>query len=378
MSRRKPHKSQINPMINPSFRTASLVSTAFFLVICASSSAQTPSNIEAAEYDSEGNRWFISNNSSLLETSDGGSSYAYFGAAIATHGMEALDGHLFALGANVIRAYNLETAELVGSHSIPGAAFLNGMGSRPGELVVSDFSSGKLHRVNVSDPTNMYSTVLINNTGTTPNGVVIDEANDRAVIVNWGSSAPILAVDLSTEELSTVVANTGLGNLDGIDMDGEGRFYVSSWSPARITRYSNDFSTSESVVQGAGSGLANPADISYSLETDTLGVANSGNGIPSFHFFGSTSEINSTPEWHDSVFWDGQQLHMECHISGDWNLSAYSATGQLIDQQQLTLPAAPVTVTPERLGWKTGTAHIWNVVTPTGQSFSVRPGPRQW
>jgi sugar lactone lactonase YvrE len=122
----------------------------------------------------------------------------------------------------------------------------------------------------------MSSTVLINNTGTTPNGVVIDEANDRAVIVNWGSSAPILAVDLSTEELSTVVANSGLGNLDGIDMDGEGRFYVSSWSPARITRYSNDFSTSESVVQGAGSGLANPADISQQWEWHTI--------VPLFRF----------------------------------------------------------------------------------------------
>ena len=365
-------------MINLSFRIGSLVSSTFFLVICASSSAQTPSNIEAAEYDSEGDRWFISNNSSLLETSDGGSSYAYFGSATATHGMETLDGHLFALGNNVIRAYNLETAQLVGSHSIPGAAFLNGMGSRTGELVVSDFSSGKLHRVNVSDPTNMYSTILINNTGTTPNGVVIDEANDRAVIVNWGSSAPILAVDLSTEELSTVVANTGLGNLDGIDMDGEGRFYVSSWSPARITRYSNDFSTSESVVQGAGSGLANPADISYSVETDTLGVANSGNGTPSFHFFGSTNDIGSLPESNDSVVWDGQQLRMECHIAGDWNLSAYSATGQLVNHQQLALPAVPVTVTPERLGWKTEIAHIWNIVMPTGQSFTVRPGPRQW
>ena len=62
-------------------------------------------------------------------------------------------------------------------------------------------------------------------------------------MVNWGFSASILAIDLTTEEQTTVVANTGLGKLDGVDIDGAGRFYVSSWSPARITRYSNDFAS---------------------------------------------------------------------------------------------------------------------------------------
>ena len=32
--------------------------------------AQTPNNIEAVEYDPDGNRWFVSNGSSLLVTED--------------------------------------------------------------------------------------------------------------------------------------------------------------------------------------------------------------------------------------------------------------------------------------------------------------------
>lgn len=355
-------------------------STALGIILFVTSTlgvAQTPSNIEAAEYDSSENRWFISNNTSLLETSDGGTSYSYFGDATASHGMEVIDGHLFALGNNVIRAYDLESAELIGSHSIPGAGFLNGMGSRTQELVVSDFSNGRLHRVDISDPANMTSSVLIANTGTTPNGVVIDEANDRAIVVNWGGSASIIAVDLTTEVQSTVFANTGLGNLDGVDMDGQGRFYVSSWSPARITRYSNDFGVSESVVQGAGSGLANPADISYSIETDTLGVANSGNGTPSFHSFGATSSIPQT-EAKESVQWNGQQLSLESHLAGQWSLSSFSLSGQLLAFKMLELPSARVQISPERLGWPQRTADIWRIVSPTGRAYAVRPGPRQW
>jgi hypothetical protein len=380
MSPHKTHSTLLKPlnlMNNSSIPIRVLTIGIALIAINASAFAQTPGNIEAAEYDPTGNRWFISNNSSLLETSDGGESYAYFGNATASHGMEVIDGHLFALGNNVIRAYELETAALIGSYSIPGAGFLNGMGSRAQELVVSDFSNGKIHRVDITDPANMSSTVLVNNTGTTPNGVVIDEGNNRAIVVNWGGSASILAIDLTTEEQSTVVANTGLGNLDGVDMDGEGRFYVSSWSPARITRYSNDFTSSESVVQGAASGLSNPADISYSIETDTLGVANSGNGTPSFHSFESTSDI-SQPENTESVIWDGQQLRIEPNLAGTWNLSSYSTSGQLMAFKELELPNAPIRISPERLGIQNNSGAIWRIVSPSGKTYSVKMGPRQW
>ena len=42
------------------------------------------------------------------------------------------------------------------------------MGSRSGELVISDFSNGKLHRVDITDPANMTTEVLVNATGQHP------------------------------------------------------------------------------------------------------------------------------------------------------------------------------------------------------------------
>jgi hypothetical protein len=336
--------------------------------------SQTPGNIEAAEYDPTQDRWFISNNTSLLVTEDAGATYAYFGSATATHGMEVIDGHLFSIGNNVVRAYDLETAALVGSVSIPGAGFLNGMGSRSGELVVSDFATGKLHRINITDPANMATEVLVNATGTTPNGVVIDEANNRALVVNWGANAPILDVDLTSGEFSQIVPNTGLGNLDGIDMDGTGQFYVSSWSPARITRYSNDFTVVETVVQGAASGLSNPADISYAIETDTLGVANSGNGTPSFHGFGATSGLLMLEASSEAVQWHANSLMLQSPVSGSWSIQVYNTAGQLQEEASLELPAAPVRIAPDRLGWAVHAHDIWRVQAPSGQTYAVRPG----
>lgn len=353
----------------------SILLTPLLLGAASAALAQTPSIIEAAEYDPTENRWFISNSSSILETSDGGATYAYFGSASATHGMEVVDGHLFAIGNNVVRAYDLATAEMVGSLTIPGAGFLNGMGSRSGELVISDFSNGKLHRVDISDPANMATEVLVNATGTTPNGVVIDDANNRAIVVNWGGNAPILDVDLETGEFS-IVLNSGLGNLDGVDMDAEGRFYVSSWSPARITRYANDFSVAETVVQGAGTGLANPADISYAVETDTLGVANSGNGTPSFHFFG---DVSSVEEMDAQAYarWTPDGLTLSSPVAGIWHIECFNRAGQLLDSHRIELPNAPTRIAPERLPWDDAVHPIWHITAPTGEQMSVRPGPRQ-
>ena len=198
------------------------------------SSAQTPGNIEAVECDPASDRWFVSNGSSLLVTEDLGENWSFFGEAQASHGMEVLNGHLYAIGDNVIRAYDLETADEVGSLSIPGVGFLNGMGSHSdGFLVVSDFSSGRLYTVDVTEPQQMEHSLLAGNFGATPNGVVIDEANFRAGVVCWGNNADILSVDLESGDVTPLVDGTGMGNLDGVDLDGEGRFYVSSWSPTR-------------------------------------------------------------------------------------------------------------------------------------------------
>ena len=285
-----------------------------FISLLGCVTAQTPDNIEAVEYD-PWKRWFVSG-SSLLMTSAKALA-GFLGDAQASHGMEVLNGHLFAIGTDVIRAYDLETAEEVGELTIPGTAFLNGMGSHSdGRLVVSDFGSGRLYTVDVSDPEEMTHALLAGNFGATPNGVVIDEAGNRAIVVCWGSNADILGFNLESGDMTTLVNGTGLGNLDGIDVDGSGRYYVSSWSPTRITRYSSDFAVAETVVTGS-SGLSSPADISYAVEMDTLGVANSGTDEVTFHGFegASTGIAEESPAW--AACRRGNQMQVMLP-AGDW------------------------------------------------------------
>lgn len=304
-----------------------------FFALALPSLSQTPTNIEAVEYDPSGNRWFVSNGSSLLVTSDQGASWSFFGEAQASHGMEVMGGVLYAIGSNVIRAYDLSNAQQLGVLVIPGVGFLNGMGSDGnGLLVVSDFSSGRLYKVDAADPASMSHSILAGDFGETPNGVVVDAENNRAIVVCWGFSAPILAVDLESGEVSTVVENTGLGNLDGIDNDGQGGYYVSSWSPTRVTRFTEEFTQSETAVTGA-SGLSSPADISYAMELDTLGVANSGNNQVTFHGFGTTSAVES-PALAWSASHSGDRLTLNTPSVGEVKIQWMDVTGRVVFERR--------------------------------------------
>jgi hypothetical protein len=327
-----------------------LLSALIAVLIATPTLAQTPSNIEAVEYDPNGSQWFVScGASTMLSTSDLGDTWEYFGSAHATHGMEVMGNVLFVLDNNLIRAYDINTADQIGSASVIGAGFLNGMGNDGnGMLIISDFYTGRILKVDATDPADMIVSTLVGNTGTTPNGIVVDTENGRAVIVNWGGNADILAVDLETGAVTTLVNGTGLGNCDGIDMDSDGRYYVSSWIPNRITRFSNDFSQTETVVS---SGLNSPADISFDETNHILGVANSGSDQVTFHQFEAeiigVDIIDSNEESEVALI--GNNLAFEVSQPGNYNISAFTLSGKLLDSMDIDIPAGKTNVSLDRL-----------------------------
>lgn len=236
---------------------------------------QSLSGVESVEYDPINNRYLASSDGSSIVAIAPNGGLSYFGAgAVASYGMEVMNGTLFTIHGSTIKGYDLVSENEVMSVNISGAQFLNGMGSNgTDKLWVSDFNAYHIYEINVSNLSSPTFSMVAdqNDLGTTnkPNGIVYDGANNRILIVNWGSNAPIKAMDVSTYMVTTVVANTSVGNIDGIDSDGNENWYIASWSPARITKYNTDFSSSEIITVP---GISSPADISYAPETDTLAI----------------------------------------------------------------------------------------------------------
>jgi hypothetical protein len=267
----------------------------FFLLTSLGSISQDFNAIESAEFDPVYHRFLVSNSDGVLVVNADGEPVSEMGGdAVAQYGMEVIGNTLFAIVNDDVRAYDLTSGLEISSITIEGAQFLNGMASDGDHRIwVTDFSAKDIFEIDFTDLANPSYVQVVSNTVTTPNGICYDEGNNRLVFVNWGGSAAIKAVDLTDYTITNLVSNTGLGNIDGIDNDNYGNYYIASWSPNRITKYNADFSVSE-IITVAG-GLSSPADIAYAEEIDTLIIPNSGNNTVRFVGF-QTSGIQRSED----------------------------------------------------------------------------------
>lgn len=226
---------------------------------------QAYQSAESAEYDEANNRFLISNGSNILARS-ADDNLSFFGNGSASFGMEVLGNTVFGIQGDDIIGYDLDTAEEVMSITIPGASFLNGL-TNDGQntLYASDFGSKKIYRIDVTDFANPTQDIFLDNLADTPNGVLFDDF--RLLYVTWGAGK-IMEFNINTNT-NTTLLNTGLTNIDGIDDDADGNFYISSWAPARITKYDSNFENPETITVP---GIASPADIGYGQAVDILAI----------------------------------------------------------------------------------------------------------
>ena len=360
---------------------SSIVVLSFLL--CHNLSAQNLTGIESVEFDAINHRFLVGNGNNIVEVDATGSPIAVFtgDSPKADYGMEVIGSTLFTIVGSSVRAYDLATGDQLSSISILGASFLNGMAADGANRVwVTDFGGLKIYELDYTDLANPSYTTIVSNTGITPNGICFDEANNRLVFVAWNQSGPsatssdITAVSLTDYSTTTLVANASLNQIDGIDNDSQGNYYLASWAPQRITKYNPDFSVSE-VITIAG-GLSSPADIAYAEEIDTLLIPNSGNNTVRIIGF-QTSDITNV---------DGSRAELSCFpnpVSENSVLTFVTLQSGLVkvevlDMQGKTvhelltenLPAAKHRIVVGELPIASG-SYVWRVKTTGGEMTKV-------
>jgi hypothetical protein len=309
----------------------------FFALALASSltHAQSLTAIEGVEYDPTNQIFLVGNGNNVVRMHSDAVPQGTLGAAKSNYGMEVMNGVLFSIVGSAVKGYDVTTGAQVMTISLAGASFLNGMASNgTDKLWVSDFSAKKIYELNVANLAAPTSSIVVANTTSTPNGLTYDAANNRLVMVSWGASASIKAIDLSTYTLS-VITTTNLGNCDGVDHDSYGNYYVSSWSPNAITKFSNDFTTTSTVTVAGG--VSSAADICYAEEIDTLAIPCTGNNVvkfvgfnPSFVVEGNTSEFQAYgyPTEVKDIYTVGFDLPQAIDV----NVRVFDVNGRLVNE----------------------------------------------
>jgi sugar lactone lactonase YvrE len=196
---------------------------------------------ESIVFDAAGQRYIVSNTatSSMVSVDLDGEMKPFGTIGTGSHGLAIVGGKLYSCHKNVIHIHDLRDDAKIGEYVLTRAVFLNGLTSDGlNTLYATDFTKRKIYEISIdSDGDLSHKEIAI--TPKMPNGVAYDRVSDRLVVVTWGREASILAVDLSTRELSTL-KETKFNNLESILIDAEGNMYITAWIPSNLLKFDAD------------------------------------------------------------------------------------------------------------------------------------------
>ena len=245
--------------------------------------AQTINSPESVRYDVANARFLFSNRGAteILARSLAGTLSTFTTDPASPAGIEIVGNLLYVADGSRIRSYRLDTSERIADYAIPGTSFLNGISSDgANRLWVSDFSGSAIYELDLTTPAALSHRLFIGGLAFSPNGLRFDAANQRLLIVSWGTGR-IFKANLDGTGLSQLVA-VGSNNIDGVAIDCDGAVYVSSWGAQAIKRFEPPLSAA-SIGTDLVTGLSNPADIGYAPDLGQIASPNAGSSTVSVH-----------------------------------------------------------------------------------------------
>lgn len=188
-------------------------------------------------------------------------------------GLAVLGDTLWVADIDAVRAFNARTGAPVDSVKLDSlhAVFLNDIAIAPnGAIYVTDTGirfddvGNVLHpgpdRVFRIGPDRKVTTAVKGDSLGWPNGITLDAAGKRFIIVQYGGKA-IMA--WKPGDRAPKVIARGAGGFDGVEIIG-GKIVVSSWADSSITRF--DSTQGTKIITGVPS----PADIGYDAKRNRL------------------------------------------------------------------------------------------------------------
>jgi sugar lactone lactonase YvrE len=150
----------------------------------------------------------------------------------APKGLALHDGKLYVSDIDKLVVIDTETGDIVASHDASGATFLNDVSAHEdGRVFVSDMMENQIWKLEGDQLELWLEDEALGN----PNGVLAE--SDRLLIATWGkpkedfsTDVPghLKAIDYDTKEIQNL-GDEPVGNLDGLEADGQGGYLVTDW-----------------------------------------------------------------------------------------------------------------------------------------------------
>jgi len=135
-----------------------------------------------------------------------------------------------------------------------------------GYLYVVGRLNGMIYKIRISDGEATH--LITSGLPQFPQELYYDAKYDRLLVCAWWSSTPIMAVDVKTGALSTLVSST-VGWSDGITMDPQRNVYIASEKYGVVTVYDSTFANPPDTII---SGLIGPAGLEFNWRDRILAI----------------------------------------------------------------------------------------------------------
>jgi sugar lactone lactonase YvrE len=158
----------------------------------------------------------------------------------APKGLALHDGKLYAADITKLVVVDTGTGKVVATYDAPGSAFLNDVtAADDGRIFVSDMAKDQIWVLNGP----VFELWLQDPALQNPNGLLA--APDHLVVAAWGEMNPqdfstkvpghLKTVDYKTKKI-TDLGTEPIGNLDGLEADGQGGYLVTDWVKGALYR----------------------------------------------------------------------------------------------------------------------------------------------
>jgi hypothetical protein len=207
---------------------------------------------ESALYDAKRKLIFVSNvdgqpndkdgkgSISLLSPSGKMINAAWQSGLNAPKGLAMLGDLLYVADIDTLRVFDVMNGAQVASYVAPEAKFLNDVTvDSAGNVYVSDMLDDAIYRL----AGNEFELWLKDAALQAPNGLLAEEG--RLVVGAWGvmtegfaTDVPghLKTVDLQSKAIASLGNGKAVGNLDGVESDGNGNYFVSDWFTGGLMR----------------------------------------------------------------------------------------------------------------------------------------------
>jgi len=170
----------------------------------------------------------------------------------------ALDGSLlYVSDINELIVIDTVTATIKARYKDDNAKFLNDVAlDMNGNVYVSDMFTDKIHQLK----DNEFTVWLESATLEKPNGLLVE--GNQIIVGSWGVmtdgfatdvAGHLKSIDLKTKKISSLGNQSPAGNLDGVEADGKGNYYVTDWLNGKLLHIEPSGKSTTLLVLGQGS-----------------------------------------------------------------------------------------------------------------------------